>query len=217
VDINMGCEHKFSEFLNLERIDFEPTTLIVGTFNPSWPAGNNAEWFYGRTHDENGNQNNNFWDVLPQIYGEPSLINAGPVNWKAFCAKKQIAITDLISNIEDADPNIISHVTLLKSFADDDIADKFFDFDLVNIVRLLRENPTITNVYITRGISESFWKNKIFALKKYCLVKNIRLIPLLTPSGYAYMQQGKYNRLNPQNQLNLSDYILMRWNEVWHF
>jgi len=48
----MACNHKFIEYLNLENLDFEPTTLIVGTFNPEWPAGNQAEWFYGRTHNQ---------------------------------------------------------------------------------------------------------------------------------------------------------------------
>ena len=30
----MACIHKFANYLYLERIDFEPTTLIIGTFNP---------------------------------------------------------------------------------------------------------------------------------------------------------------------------------------
>jgi len=41
----MPCFHKFLNYLNLETLDFEPTTLIVGTFNPEWPIGNNAMWF----------------------------------------------------------------------------------------------------------------------------------------------------------------------------
>ncbi|MBD0333667.1 MAG: hypothetical protein ICV66_13555, partial [Chitinophagaceae bacterium] len=92
----MACLHKFHLYLNLERLDFEPTTLIVGTFNPSWPATNTAEWFYGRTHDKQGTQNNNFWDVLPRLYGGDSLINKTPTEWKTFCHNKQIAITDII-------------------------------------------------------------------------------------------------------------------------
>ncbi len=74
----MSCNHKFIRDLELERIDFEPTTLIVGTFNPEWPANNTVEWFYGQTHDANSNRSNNFWDILPKIYGEPSLIDATP-------------------------------------------------------------------------------------------------------------------------------------------
>ena len=35
---NMACDHKFNFFLRLEKLDFKPETLIVGTFNPAWPA-----------------------------------------------------------------------------------------------------------------------------------------------------------------------------------
>ena len=95
----MPCHHKFQNHLDITNIDFEPTTLIVGTFNPSWPATNNSEWFYGRT------AKNYFWDVLPRLYGEESLINAGAKEWTQFCRDKHIAITDLISSIDDAEPD----------------------------------------------------------------------------------------------------------------
>jgi hypothetical protein len=191
--------------------------LIVGTFNPGWDnIDNNANWFYGRTHDNNGNQNNNFWDVLPRIYNQESLINGTQNDWKKFCSDELIAITDIIGNIEDANQNNPIHVNLMRGFADNEIVNNFYDFDLVNIVRILRNNPAIENVYITRGISESFWKNKLYSLKKYCDANNIRLTPLITPSSYAYLQQGRYNRLNPNNQLELADYILMRWQQIWH-
>ena len=213
----MPCTHKFADYLNLDHLDFKPTTLIVGTFNPSWDnIGNNANWFYGRTHDNNGNQKNNFWDVLPRIYNQPSLINGTHYDWKQFCSDHLIAITDIISNIEDANQNNPAHVNLMRGFADDEIASNFYDFEIVNLVRILRDNPTIRNVYVTRGISKSFWKNKLWSLKKYCEAHNISLISLITPSGFAFLQQGKYNRLNPNNQLNLPDYILMRWQAVWH-
>lgn len=213
----MPCNHKFQDYLNLENLSFEPTTLIIGTFNPSWPEGNNAEWFYGRTHDEFGNQNNNFWDVLPRVYGEPSLINATPLEWKQFCERRRIAITDLISTIDDANQDNNNHVNLMRGFADDDIASNFFDFELVNIVRLLRNYPTIVNIYITRGISEAFWRNKLYSVKNYCAANTLILKSVITPSGFAYLQQGRYNNQNPDNRLNLPDYILMRWQEQWHF
>jgi len=213
----MTCLHKFHHYLNLDNLNFEPTTLIVGTFNPGWDGlNNNAGWFYGRTHDEHGNQNNNFWDVLPRLYNETSLINDTHNQWKEFCSRNQVAITDIISNIEDATPTNPNHIRLMTGFADDDISDNFHDFDLVNLVRIIRRNPSISNIYVTRGISEAFWRNKLWELKRYCEVNHIALKPLITPSGFAYLQQGKYNRANPNNQLNLSDYILMRWQAEWH-
>jgi hypothetical protein len=213
----MACVHKFSEYLNLERIDFEPTTLIIGTFNPGWDnINNNASWFYGRTHDLNGNQNNNFWDVLPQLYGEQSLINANPSEWKQFCSQKRIAITDIIANIEDADHTNQNDIQSMSTFKDDDIATKFYDYDYVNLVRLLRNHRTITDVYVTRGITEAFWRNAVWQLKRYCHQHGVNLKSIITPSGFAYMQQGAHNRLNPNNQLTLADYILMRWQAEWH-
>lgn len=212
----MPCPHKFQEYLTLEGLDFEPTTLIVGTFNPAWPAGNAAEWFYGRTHDEHGNQNNNFWDVLPRIYGEDSLINATHIEWKSFCQRHKIAITDLISSIEDADSKNNNHKKNLSTYSDDDITKNFYDFELVNVVRLLRKHTTISNVYITRSFTESFWKHKIFPLKNYCGIKEIGLKPLLTPSNYASIQQKKYNKVN-KTQVSLPKFILDKWKEQWHF
>jgi len=213
----MPCPHRFAEYLQLEKLTFEPTTLIIGTFNPGWDnIGNTAQWFYGRTHDNNGNQNNNFWDVLPKLYGLPSLINSTSTQWKQFCVNQKIAITDIIANIEDADQRSANHRSMLSGYADDDIVQHFFDFDLVNLVRLLRRNSTISNVYITRSTTEAFWRNKTWDLKRYCEVNRLPVKSLLTPSGYAGIQQRKHNRANPNNQLSLPDYILTSWRAKWH-
>lgn len=91
----MACKHKFYNDLN-PILDFEPETLIVGTFNPEFPSTNKAEWFYGRIK-------NNFWYVLPKVYGDESLRGKSPKEWKQFCKKRKIIITDLIASIDDAD------------------------------------------------------------------------------------------------------------------
>jgi len=193
----MACKHKFFNELTLNGLSYEPTTLIVGTFNPSWPENNNANWFYGRTHDNNGNQNNNFWDVLPRIYGECSLITAGPDDWKKFCKRKKIAITDLISSIEDADITSPQHLKILGSFSDKDIATKFKHHELVNIVKLLNQHKTIKNVYLTRGTGENFWRKLWEPVINYAITNNIKQSTLLTPSGYARFQRGSFNKTNP--------------------
>ncbi len=152
----MACLHKFHNNLNLEQLDFEPTTLIVGTFIPEWPAGNPAEWFYGRT------ANNYFWHVLPKLYGEESLINVTPDEWKQFCKDKKIAITDIISSIDDADPDNTEHNKALTNYADKAIVHNFDDFVFVNIVQILRRHPSIKNVYLTRGITgEAFLETSL--------------------------------------------------------
>lgn len=214
----MACPHKFQDYITLERLDFEPTTLIVGTFNPSWPAGNPAQWFYGRTHDGHGNQNNNFWDVLPRLYGEESLINSTHQDWKAFCRRHKIAITDLISCINDANEANPDHEDLLKSYSDKAIADKFEQQVYVNIAQLLQQHPTIQRVYLTRGTGETFWRRLWRPVKQYATENGKRERTLLTPSGFAFYQHRRYNNQNPNHQIpHLQDFIVMKWQQQWHF
>lgn len=205
----MPCYHKFSDYLNLETLDFEPTTLIVGTFNPEWPIGNNATWFYGRTG------NNYFWDVLPRIYNQPSLINNNEITWKSFCRNNNIAITDIISCIGDADEPLENHQTLLENYSDKNIA-QFNNHAFTDIIQLLLNHPTIDNVYLTRGVGEKFWRNIWQPVKNYCNQNNITCKELLTPSGNARFQYGKYKKANPNIQITLPDFIKMKWMEKWH-
>lgn len=216
IDLNMACLHKFHNELYLEGLDYEPTTLIVGTFNPIWPEENTAGWFYGRTHDQNGNQNNNFWEVLPRLYGEASLINDTPIEWKSFCKRNLIAITDLIYCIEDAEEDNPDHVNHLRSYSDKNIATKFEQHICVKLGQLIENYPSIKNMYLTRGTADPFWNHLWLPAIQIGIDHGIQEKKLLTPSGYAYYQQVAYNRANPNNQLNLPDFILMRWEQVWH-
>ena len=208
----MPCHHKFKSYLNLERLDFTPNTLIVGSFSPAWPYSNEEEWFYGRTAD------NYFWDILPRLYGQESLIKATPAEWKRFCHDKQVAITGLISSIEDADADNPAHSKALGGFSDKAIHYNFDDFDFVNIVQLLRRNPSIKNVYITRGITEAFWRHLWNPVAHYCNHNNISEKILLTPTDDATYPHGAYNEQNPDNRIPLlENYILKRWKSEWHF
>jgi hypothetical protein len=205
----MPCQHKFIEFLKLEKLDFKPTTLIVGTFNPVITT-NTAEWFYGR-HD------NNFWVVLPRIFGEKSMRCSTPADWKSFCKHHLIAITDLISCIEDADLANPLHYALLKTYSDKSIAVKFHQHSNVRIVKLLRANPSIKNLYLARGTGDTFWKNLWEPVEEYAKLYGIYENKLMTPSRNAFYQQGRYNKQNPLNPLNLEDFILKKWKEKWRF
>jgi hypothetical protein len=206
----MPCIHKFHDYLHLENINYQPTTLIVGTFNPQWPVNNMAQWFYGRTN------NNHFWDVLPQIYGQAGLINDIEHEWKSFCADNLIAITDLIYSIDDAEIANPLHYNWLSNYSDDNIANKFHFHTFVNVIALLANNPTINNVYLTRGITSTFWANLWNPVINYCNENGVRVRQLLTPSGNARFQLGRYNKTNPNNTLNLPDFILMSWLSQWH-
>jgi hypothetical protein len=206
----MACAHKFQDYLRLEGIDFEPVTLVVGTFIPSWPA-NDAEWFYGKR------DSSCFWNVLPRLYGTPSLMDATPREWKQFCRENRIALTDLIGTIDDAEPGNREHIKMLTTYNDKAIMHNFDDFEFVNIAQLLRQYPTIKNVYLTRGITESFWRHLWNPVVQYCNANNLRERKLLTPSGDASYQHEAYNVDHPGDTIPmLEDYILMRWREDWH-
>ena len=207
----MACNHKFLDYLNLERLDFEPSTLIIGTFNPEWPVSNTAEWFYGRT------AGNYFWDILPRLYKAESLIGATSSEWKQFCHDNKVAITDLFRAADDADPQNPEHHKILGGFSDNAIIHNFEDLSYVNIVQLLRRHPSIKNVYLTRGVTEAFWRHLWNPVTHYCNHNNIHERKLITPTREASYQHEAYNIQNPENQIPLlEDYLLMRWRQEWH-
>jgi hypothetical protein len=206
----MACKHKFIEYLTLERLDFEPTTLIVGTFNPEWPEDNYAEWFYGRT------SNNYFWNVLPRMYSpDLNLRQAGPDAWKKFCSEHKVAITDLITSIQDADKDNPIHQEIIGRFSDKDIVKTFHDIEETNIVGLLKRNTTIKQVYLTRQPGFSFYDSLWNPIKDYCTSAGIYSANLLTPSASARFQVKAYKIENPDDPSPLRNFIYHSWKKQW--
>ena len=205
----MPCVHKFEKYLDLTKLDFEPTTLIIGTFNPAWPEGNKAEWFYGRTGS------NYFWELLGGLYGDQGLINKEADDWKAFCKTHKIAITDILRSIKDADIENPVHIDHLKNYSDQKIATEFKDLDPVDITALLKQNPTIRNVYVTRTVT-GLWKKYLQDAMAYCKANNIRFNSLLTPSGYSYFQYGRFKKNNPESTILQGAFVLGEWQKKWH-
>lgn len=206
----MPCNHKFQKELGLELIDYKPEVLIVGVFSPEIGEENPAEWFYGRTEDDC------FWEVLPRVYGEPSLINGTPSEWKAFCRKHKIAFTDLISEIEDADPDNPDHAHKLGGFSDNAIVFNFDDLVYVDIVQALKKHPSIKSVYLTRGITEAFWRHLWNPVMHYCSHNGIRERRLLNTAEDVSYQLGAYNEEHPGSTIaRAEDYVLMKWKEEY--
>jgi len=207
----MACDHKFSEYLNLTALQFKPTTLIVGTFNPLWPEGNAAEWFYGRT------RNNYFWDVLPRLFNPNlNLRMENTVQWKTFCTMNQVALTDLIYSIRDADEVNEEHQEILRTYQDTSIADYFQDFDFTDIVQLLIDHPTITNVYLTRQPGIELFDNRWQLVQEYCQANGLHVRNLLTPSASARFQIRDYRLANPNDPTPLKNFIFQQWQQQWH-
>ncbi|NDC41196.1 MAG: hypothetical protein EBZ77_06540 [Chitinophagia bacterium] len=209
----MPCPHKFQHHLRLQQLSYEPETLIVGTFNPSWPDTNRSGWFYGNT------TGNYFWDVLPRLYGEPSLLDADATAWQQFCEQHHIALTDLIDTIDDADASQKGIDRVLASFSDEALSYHFEDFVFVDIVDLLRKHPSIKNVYFTRGITEAFWRHLWNLVIFYCEEQKIHERRLLTPAISAASEHHAAHNLHQANNVvgRLQDYLLMRWQAEWHF
>lgn len=200
----MPCNHKFKEYLNLEKLDFEPTTLIVGTFNPAWPDTNYAEWFYGRV------SNNYFWDVLPRIYNEPGLRKSNHLDWKLFCRNHLIAITDLISTIDDADIFNERHSELLSTYSDSSIESSFKEFTPTEIIALFQSKPKIKNVYLTTTITKGPFKDLWDKVEVYCNKNKRNCKQLMTPSKGARFSMTK------GSGIKMPDFIYMDWKEKWH-
>lgn len=198
----MSCVHKFQKYLNLDGVDFKPQVLIVGTFNPAWPATNDAGWFYGRT------KNNCFWDVLPRLYNEKSLRDAEPKDWKLFCERHAVAITDLISSIEDADENNAEHLEWLGGYSDKNIEQRFRVHQFTDVVGLIEKYDSISRVFLTRRNDQGLWKKAWKPIRDICEIKGVWQSTLLTPSRYACLHKPKEFR-------KVEDYILSRWHESW--
>lgn len=211
----MPCNHKFIEDLNLEGLDFEPNTLLVGTFNPSWPASNNAEWFYGRT------ARNYLWDVLPRLYNPNiNLRQQTHVQWKEFCSIDRIALTDIISKINDANEANEEHHEILRTYLDTSIADYFEEFQFTDLVQLVIDNPTIVNIYLTRQAGVELFDGRWNLLEEFALAnpdRNLRLRKLITPSASARFQIRDYRLANPNDPTPLRNFIFDSWRAEWHF
>lgn len=210
----MPCNHKFIEYLDLTRLDFEPTTLIVGTFNPAWPAVNQAKWFYGRT------RNNYLWDVLPRLYNEEkNLRTQSHYEWKAFCKNERIALTDVITSINDADEETSNHQKILSSYLDTSISRHFKEFIFTDLVNLVERNPAIQNVYFTRQHGVELFDKQWNSVEQYSLVhpkRQLHIRKLITPSASARFQIKDYKLNNPDDKTPLRNFIYKSWQLQWH-
>lgn len=177
----MACNHKFIDDLQLQYVDWSPKTLFIGTFNPEWSKcdNNNAQWFYGRI------QRNEFWCILPTIFGHPSLLAYNRDSWVNFCKKNEIAITDILSSIE-AELDNPNHLNAICKFKDDDISN--FDVTVNSIPTILDTFPSIKQICITRMSFNEFWADCFMDTFQYIQThpeRNLKLNYLRSPSRGA--------------------------------
>lgn len=206
----MPCRHKFINNLSCTNIDYQPKILIIGTFNPEWPTDNYANWFYGRTN------NNYFWETLPRMFNEDSLLKLNHIAWKKFCALKKIIITDLISSINDANEDNLTHFEIISKFRDIEFAKHFNGFEMTNILGILENNPSIEKVFFTRNSGVELFDNQIEIIREFCTNNNIYFSHLLTPSKNARFQMRGWNPQTPDLERNLSNFIYEKWLNKWN-
>ncbi len=203
----MTCKHKFCTDLDLSYVDYEPEILIVGTFNPEWPKANYAEWFYGRTDA------NYFWDVLPRMFEGKSLLTATPEEWKDFCKRNKIAITDLIKEVTTFNQKNEEDKAVLATYGDKALIENEKDFIYNSISDLITKFPSIKHIYFTRKL-DSNWK----AVWGECGIKNLATInELYTPSRYASYATSKWRKEigKYEKPMSIPDFIIGKWRPVF--
>lgn len=200
------CQHKFYHDLNLDYVSWEVTTLFVGTFNPGCckEEDNSANWFYGRT------QNNMFWDTLGFIYeNNPQLGQQGnPEIWKAFCERNKIAVTDLITEINNVNLHGTDYQDLCNGFSDSKLENYIHNNQIVSteIEMLIEFSPklkNLKNVYLTRATANNPWNTLWNPINLICGLKKIHTARLITPGGFNYFQfNANFPRI-PENLAQL--------------
>ncbi|MFI5159490.1 MAG: hypothetical protein ACHQF4_11535 [Sphingobacteriales bacterium] len=146
----MACDHKFSNDLLIGYANWEVRTLFIGTFNPSWLCCNNsANWFYGRT------SRNEFWCILAKIHQNNSLINGNRAIWIEFCKRNNLAITDIITSLDNANENNATHRDNICNFNDEALGQ--FTSTKTDIVQILETHSTIKQLCITRQNLSPSW------------------------------------------------------------
>ncbi len=195
----MPCNHKFSNDLLIDYVDWEVHTLFIGTFNPCWQScNNNASWFYGRT------SRNEFWCILPKIHENISLINGNRTIWLEFCRRNSLAITDILASLNDADEDDIEHKKSICNFKDDELNQ--FENTITDIPRILETHLTIKQVCITRQGLPIFWHECFEDTLNWIQnnpARNISIRFLRSPSRGA--RRGVVG--------NFCDFIANRWME----
>jgi len=192
----------------LEVTPYKPEVMIVGTFNPSTPNANFADFFYGR---------NFFWPAIKNIFSDnPEIIHRrrmptngaprDPVNPSLneilnICEKLKLTFSDLVLKVLHT-PNL--HYQILKN---DNIILNQVEYNLIqdgmkkgisgleqlstigqlfwntsNIINYLCINPQIKSLYFTRKPT-GIWATQWSLIVNHSCMKGRRITNIFTPSG----------------------------------
>jgi G:T/U-mismatch repair DNA glycosylase len=151
------------------QINSETETLIIGTFNPE-TAGNDAEFFYGRSR-------NYLWQILPTTFGVESLKGASKDEKIEFIRKYKIDFIDLIVAIQ------------VEEGQEANFYDGYIDKRVTHwreIIKLIDTLPSLKRVCFTRKTYSGIpnMKMQIDAIQQHCSKKGIPFQALTTPARF---------------------------------
>lgn len=199
----MNCKHKFHQHLDLSYVDYPVRHLFIGTFNPGCcqEGDNSAQWFYGRT------QKNMLWDTLGFILeNNPNLGKDGnPDKWQRFLRKNGLAMTDLISEIQNVDVGQKDiYDDLCKNFSDKKLEPyiEVNNITATSIVELIENHSSLKSlqsIYLTRRTANSPWDKLWNPIREIGLKNGIAVKTLVTPGGFNYFQFNNEFKRTPEN------------------
>ncbi|MFN8407639.1 MAG: hypothetical protein U0X71_09205 [Sphingobacteriaceae bacterium] len=190
----MSCPHRFLGYHAADSLlpDWEFDYLFIGTFNPVWDfsTGENASYFYGRT------KNNYFWDLVPEIWALQKMRTLDVAKWQQLLQQHQIGVTDLIRNIEDANPQNAQHQCWLKSKSDGDLV-RFQQivWNTSEILRVIARKQKLKGIFVTNQRAPGKIEHQIQLLEQAANRHQIYFARLITPSGGARFQFSKGTKL----------------------
>lgn len=132
-----------------------------------------------------------------------------------FLLPKPNCHNGLITVINDADQENPNHFEIISKFKDTDFANTFQEFEMTDIIGILKNHPSINKVYFTRNHGVELFDSEINLVSEYCQNHEIYFSYLLTPSKNARFQMGGYIPLDPNLQRSLSNFIYENWLENW--
>ncbi len=190
---------------------YKPELMIVGTFNPDTPNSNYADFFYGRNYFWTGFKNLFIFNRIelngtrmPKNGKPKKPLNPDMAEIKELCQTLKLTFADLITellhnetpeyNILDND-NVFFNNRTFNLIQDDKKGQieglvqlhklKQVKWNTKNIIKYLRENPTIKTVYLTRQ-AKSIWLEQWNEIIKDKYLQGVTFTNIFTPSG-----QGK--------------------------
>lgn len=168
-----------------EDIYNEATTLILGSFNPNNPNGNNADYYYGRS-------SNYFWCAIAEIIGKDSGFFLNNLEgMKDAMLYYKFCFLDVISTIEisseKADSELLKEYVTKKIFAgfsDQVLFTSQTNYNGVSISLRRTYNPDLFKILDLGKINKI-----IHTMGNNRISQNLKVKPVELNKGYEGFQE----------------------------